>query len=428
MWKFVKGFFSRHKLIFENTFYLSLIEFFRVLLPFALYPYLISVVGKNQWGLVIFIQTIVLYFTTFINFGLDISAVRSVSINRDNKKALNKIVSSVLGVKLFLFLLSFLILLLLVLFIPFFSQNKLLYLFAFIACIGEVMFPIWYFQGIEKMKYLTIIRFVSMFFYFCSVFIFIRHTDDYVYIPLLQSLGMVFAGFVSIYTLLRIEKLHFIRPSFLEMKQCFVDAVPFFISRASVLINNSMGKIFSGLFLSSQAVLMFDIAQKVISGLLIPIQMVNQALYPHISQKQNKLFAMKGFYAVVVCAILLSVVNWFIAYPAVYLLSKGMLMETVPLLRMMGVYLVFGSVCLYTGTPLLNSFGYFRQFNLSTIYSSIVLLLIYGILYLIGWFSIFSFAFALIFSEFLIALYRLYYCQRFKLLDLRKNPIAILKS
>ena len=48
-------------------------------------------------------QTIVQYFIVVINFGLDISAVKDVSVHRNDKLALNRIVSTVLFIKLILF-------------------------------------------------------------------------------------------------------------------------------------------------------------------------------------------------------------------------------------------------------------------------------------------------------------------------------------
>ena len=44
-------------------------------MPFVALPYLISTVGADKYGLVVFAQAIISYFIIFINFGLDVLQV-----------------------------------------------------------------------------------------------------------------------------------------------------------------------------------------------------------------------------------------------------------------------------------------------------------------------------------------------------------------
>lgn len=128
MISWLKDKFRNNKLIIQNAGYLSVIEVVRMAMPFVALPYIITTIGGEKYGLAVFAQTIVSYFTIFINWGLDISAVRDISVNRNAPKELNKIVSTVLGIKLILFFLSFLILLLCLLCIPFMRNNYCLFL------------------------------------------------------------------------------------------------------------------------------------------------------------------------------------------------------------------------------------------------------------------------------------------------------------
>ena len=94
---------KNHKTIVKNTGYLSIIEVIRMAMPFIALPYVLKTIGASNYGLAVFAQTIISYFSIFINFGLDVSAVKDVSINRNDHKTLNAIVSSVLLIKLVLF-------------------------------------------------------------------------------------------------------------------------------------------------------------------------------------------------------------------------------------------------------------------------------------------------------------------------------------
>ena len=99
---------NKYKVIVHNTTYLSVLEILKMVMPFVALPYLISTVGADKYGLVVFAQAIISYFIIFINFGLDVSAVKNVSINRSDNEKLSEVVSSVLIIKAFLFILSFL--------------------------------------------------------------------------------------------------------------------------------------------------------------------------------------------------------------------------------------------------------------------------------------------------------------------------------
>ena len=195
--------------IVQNTGYLSIIEVFRLLLPFIALPYIIKTIGATNYGSIAFMQAIISYFQIYINWGLDISAVKDVAIARGNSMELGRIVTSVLGIKFLHLIISAAILSIAAIFIPYLKDNSLLLFFCFLMCFTEVLFPIWFYQGIEKMQYLVIIRFISILFYTISIFVFIHKSADYIYVPLLQSLGNILAGFVSLFLLMKIEKISF---------------------------------------------------------------------------------------------------------------------------------------------------------------------------------------------------------------------------
>lgn len=161
---------KNHKIIVKNTGYLTAVEVMRMLLPFVALPYVIRTIGGERYGTIVFAQTIISYFVIFINFGMDVSAVKDVSVHRNDKERLNKVVSSVLLLKLLLFIglgcFTFGIV-----FIPYLRSERQLYLFAFMTCFSEILFPVWFYQGIEKMKYLTLIRLTSILFYTATVFL-----------------------------------------------------------------------------------------------------------------------------------------------------------------------------------------------------------------------------------------------------------------
>lgn len=90
--------------------------------------------------------------------------------------------------------------------------------------------------------------------------------------------------------------------------------------------------------------------------------------------------------------------------------------EAVSLLRILAVWVFFGGITTYIGAPVLVSLGYPKPFNVSVLLSTLSLIILYGVCYIFNMFSIYNFAWTLVCSEFVILLYRGYYCAKYKLI------------
>ncbi len=407
---------KNHKIIVKNTGYLTAVEVMRMLLPFVALPYVIRTIGGERYGTIVFAQTIISYFVIFINFGMDVSAVKDVSVHRNDKERLNKVVSSGLLLKLLLFLLALVVLLFGIVFIPYLRSERQLYLFAFMTCFSEILFPVWFYQGIEKMKYLTLIRLTSILFYTAAVFLFVRSASDYVNVALLQSLGAIAAGGISFYVLIRVEKVRLMLPSVSDLKNCFINSVPFFMSRVSVVANNGMAKIVSGVFFNMEMVGAFDLAQKIATSALVPMQMMNQAVFPHIAKTKSLSFIRKYLRMEVLLSFCVAILLVLLASWGVSVFAGNQYPEAVSLLRILAVWVFFGGITTYIGAPVLVSLGYPKPFNVSVLLSTLSLIILYGVCYIFNMFSIYNFAWTLVCSEFVILLYRGYYCAKYKLI------------
>lgn len=396
--------------IVQNTGYLTIIECVHLILPFVALPYIIHTVGMDRYGMVVFAQTIILYFNIFINFGLNISSVKDVAILRDNKKELNNLVTSVLTIKAILLLISFVVLILCIAFIPLLYEYKTLLLYSFLLCLSEFLFPVWYFQGIEKMKYITFVKSSSILLYTISVFLFVHTKSDYEYVPLLQSLSYVFAGLVAFICLIKVEGVKLCIPPLKQVVTVFKNAVPFFFSRVSVVFNANLAKLVSGLFLSMESVAAFDVAQKLCQFVMIPVEMLNQATYPHISRTRNKLFATKYLFFSALLGLLLSLVLFVVAPLLISVFTNENVAEATKILRVLCLYTFSDTIAICLGACTLIAFGFPKPFNESVIFSTFFLSFLYFLIYIFELFNTTSFAFTFFLTSLFILLYRMYFC------------------
>ena len=152
-------YFNQYRVQVSNFAYLSIVQFGNMILPLIVLPFLLNRLGIDNYGLVVFSQSIAAYFAVFIRFGFNTYATQQVSRFSENKSKLNEIFINVIFLELLFFLIS--IGVMLGYFYIFPVKYNEVYIYSLIAAFIESLLPIWYFQGIERMKYITLINLIA---------------------------------------------------------------------------------------------------------------------------------------------------------------------------------------------------------------------------------------------------------------------------
>jgi PST family polysaccharide transporter len=287
-WKNFLGGTPTRKRLVENFFSLSFLQALNYLLPLITLPYLVRILGPEKFGLISFAQAFIGYFVILANYGFNLSATREISINRESKEKVSEIFSSVMVVKFFLGIVSFSILVLILAFIPRFGNDWIIYMFTFGMVLGNILFPVWFFQGMERMKYITILNIVSRGIFTICIFIFIRKMSDYIYVPLINSSGYLIAGALSLGVAFKNFGLKFTVPTIKSIKHQLREGWHIFISTISISLYTTSNIFILGLFTNNTIVGYYSAAEKIVravQGLLMP---VSQTVYPYISKLATK--------------------------------------------------------------------------------------------------------------------------------------------
>lgn len=405
-----------NKKIIENFSFLSLFQLFTLVSPLITYPYLIKVVGLELYGTVVFAQTVISYLSLVINFGYNTSGPKEVSVLKEQQHLLSEFVSSVFIVKAGLWLITLIVFVAVISFFDYFTQYYLLYLFTFFITIGDVLFPIWFFQGIEKMKYITYINIGVKFIFIVCVFIFIKEKGDYILVPVINAIGALVSGIISVYLVFKRENVTFIKVKYASIKKSFIESFVLFISSLSVSIYLSLNKLIVGAFLGMREVAIYDLAEKVVSMIKTPIIMLSQAIFPKIAREKSIGFINKSMKV--------TLVGVFIVYSFLFLLSDEIVYFFVhdynPLagniIRIYGLSMFFLTVNMFLGGLRLIPFGYNKQYMLVMLANGVFYLMIIGGIYFFNIITLYTITLAYVLAEVFCTVYLLTVNKKLKLI------------
>ncbi len=277
-----------NRIFLENIASLSVLQVASYLLPLLTFPYLVRVLGIGKFGLLVFAQEFVKYFIVLSDYGFDFTATREISIHRDDGRKISRIFSTVMAVKLLILIIGFFVMILLVLLFAKLREHTALYLLTFGWAVGHALFPQWFFQGMEKMKYIALLNIFAKLFFTITIFIFVKSANDYLYQPLLYSLGFIFSGLIAQYKVRKDFNVRFVMPAFKDVKRQLADGWHVFLSTVSVSIYTTSNTIILGILTSTVYVGYFAVADKLVYAAKILITPIKQALFPVMSKKFNE--------------------------------------------------------------------------------------------------------------------------------------------
>lgn len=253
------------------------------LLPLITLPYLVRVLGVEHYGRIAFAQAFIQYFAMLADYGFNLSATRSVAVLREDVEALSRLVSAVMLVKLFLMLTGFVAMLGIVLLVPVFNRDWPLYVLVYLTVVGNALFPAWLFQGLERMRQITVLIVLARLLMVVAIFVLVRREQDYHLAAALQAGGMVLAGVGALLTLPRLVVLRWHWPGWHELHKVVADGWHVFLSTAGINLYTSSNVFILGLLTNHSVVGYYSAAEKLVKAALGLIDPVSQAVYPHIA-------------------------------------------------------------------------------------------------------------------------------------------------
>ena len=278
-------------IIVKNTISLLILQGSLYIVPLIILPYLVRVLGIETFGLLAFATATISFFRGVVEYGFNLSATKEIADNKNNAEKISELFSSVLISKFLLSIFCLLILSILVISFDIFLRNWELFFISFLIIFGDLLFPLWFFQGIENMKMITYLQITYKAIFVLLVLLFVNSKDDFLLVPLIDSLGAVIIGFFSIYYIKQKYNLKFVLVKQNIIFKQLKDGWHIFLSRITVILYTSLNTFVLGLMTNNELVGIYSIAEKIymaIRGLLNPFV---QAIFPYLVRKykENKI-------------------------------------------------------------------------------------------------------------------------------------------
>lgn len=369
---------NHNKPLLESIFSLSILNGLNLLLPLITLPYILKIVGIANYGVYAYVYVLIQYLLLINAYGFNYSATKQIAQNRDDKAKINKIYNTIIACRLLLLVIGFTFFAFLS---PLILENSTKYFMFSLGLgvvVGDIFNSVWLFQGMEKMRYLTIVNVISKVVFTIFIFVFIKKADDYVYIILLNSLGFLISGFLSFIIAKKQFDINLERPKWSEMKIQFKEGFSLFGSTIGMNLYRNANIFILNFFVSEAAVGIYATAEKIIKALQMVTVPIAQALFPHLghkfktqSLKQNLsiLFRVSKIYASILA---LESIFTIVAAPwIIRIFSKEELSNAVVLVRIMSIIIFIGGLNYIIGMVGLVNLGKQRAFFIAVMISGV---------------------------------------------------------
>ncbi|MBQ3636552.1 MAG: oligosaccharide flippase family protein [Bacteroidales bacterium] len=323
--------------VLENYSMMTLLSVANIVIGFLIYPFVIRALGTSTYGCYVAAFSASLYLQSVIAFGFNDPCTKYVVENIDDRRYLSGLVGNVLALRSLFLVVGLGVVYIVSQYVAVLADNWMLFVMCALQNYGMTVFPSWYFQGVKRMKVVTVlnvsVRLVSVPLVICLV----RTPGDlmtYAYIaagtPILATLGAylwltIREGIVPVPTTIR------------DMTGLVRVSVPFFLTHVVGDLKNSTIYLLVAQYFGTGSLAYLDLANKIVNIPRELVAKINIALFPEFVTRATasvvrKIMRSETYIALVVIALIaLS------GYPAVLILGGEEMTPAYPLLLILSL-------------------------------------------------------------------------------------------
>nr|WP_231620032.1 oligosaccharide flippase family protein [Pseudoalteromonas sp. NGC95] len=383
----------------KNSFALIFLQLFAVVAPLLVFPYLTRMLSLENFGLVMLAISACSMALVFTDFGFNLSATYHVSKKRKYRKYISQYIGAIFILKILLVLA---LCILIFFYNIFFGSIDGMFVLSIIFNIAaQTFFPTWFFQGIEKMKNITIYMLFSKILFVVLIFLLIDKEslpEEIMFIYAISNFFALSIAFRCIY----LSGYRVCWPKKISLVRVFSNSVPFFISRASVALYTSASTFLVGVFSGTQQAAIYGASEKLFLASQSVTGPIAQALFPYMAKNGDRrlIFLILGLVGIplsliaVITGVWASEIMSFIFGPKFY--------DAGQLLQIFLIVTIVNFISVILGYPAFASIGKVSIANKTVVFGAAIQSVFLFLLYISDLFSALSIVLTVLFTETLV--------------------------
>lgn len=250
-------------IFFKNFFNLIFNQGINILVALLATRILFERLGEAQYGLINLALSVVLLSSISVSYGYHLNGPRRIALLKTDPEKKQILITEIIvtriilaiGMAIFLFCLNY--------FFSFFKSYSTLLYYSLILLFSQALFPMFYYQGNDKIAWFSTINVFAKGSYLLSLLLFINTPKDATYVNFLLGFTALIVYIVSWILIYKKEQIKWIWVSVHNIKRRFIENFQFFISSIAGHLTIHGGLIILASFVNDIVLGKFALAQKI---------------------------------------------------------------------------------------------------------------------------------------------------------------------
>ena len=352
----------------KNSFALINLQVFSYLIPLIIIPYLIRVLGVNQFGIYAFAQAVCGYLYLVGSYGFHIKGVQRIARAKDCGKDLCDIYSEITTARLFLIFVCFILLVFYCSQIP--ENEAATVLIIAVSGVSDIFCAHWFFLGLGNVKVHARIIIMSKVLYLFGILLFVHEESDIIIAAAVYTTSSLVSAIFTVFYLRTRLNLKYRICSLASMIHSLRDGWSIFVASLSTSTFRILPLVVLGTIFKGEAVVgHFAIADSISKAATRIIQPISQAALPFSSQKFSKGGGIHLEYFKFLCKVylavgaILSILLYFLAPQFIHFFSGKYIAESEWFLMLLSPIPLVVAITNLFGIQIMTSTGNDREYG-----------------------------------------------------------------
>ena len=375
----------------RNVLYVGATQAVTLLIPLTTLPWLLRVLRPEAYGAYALALAFGSYALIVVDFGFYLTATQRIAQIRDDREELTRYFWAVQSARFLLAVIATIVSIGVILSVARFRSIADVMLASLTGVLGTLLFPMWLYLGLERMRTVSIVNIVSRIIGIAPIFLFVRSPNDAALAVWINSGTGIIAGLISCYLIVRYELVgRFTLPNVAEIIDVCRDALPIFISGSAFSLYSTSNAIVLGIVRDTYQVGLFNAADKIRNASILPINAISSVFYPRVSRLmvEDRRKAVRMIvnltFGLGACMGCVSLFLFFGAPMIVQIVMGDDFRESIPVLRMLSVVPLLVGITTVLGTIAMLNLDMKKQYSWIVVFGGLVnvpLLIFFSALY-----------------------------------------------